>query len=167
MSKQTNRRKFIKKSVATSLTGCALLIAAKYNPLGAFNYLAIADEIPDPSKLNYCGYTCSADCKLLKASEENNVELKKEAFTEWKIKEKHGVEFNADEIFCWGCKNTNKPAGIVVRKCTVRKCAIEKGYDACIECDELNKCNKELWKSFPDFHKSVIKMQENYNASIK
>jgi len=80
-------------------------------------------------------------------------------------KEKHGVDFDAEKIFCWGCKTKDKPLGITISKCTVRNCAIKKGYDCCIECNNLVKCEFELWKNFPDFHKQVLEMQKTYMAT--
>lgn len=91
--------------------------------------------------------------------------MKKEAFEQWHIKENHGIDFDSNTAFCWSCKAKDKPLGIITNKCTVRNCAIEKGYEACIECDDIKTCDKELWKGFPDFHKSVIEIQETYKAS--
>lgn len=123
------------------------------------------DEPIDPKALNYCGYKCPADCKFLKASLENNAELKKEAYEIWKIKEHYGVDFDPEKIFCFGCKTQDKPVGIVLQKCTVRSCAIEKSFDSCIECSGLETCEKELWSNFPDFKKMMIDMQKKYFAS--
>jgi len=165
MKEEVNRRNFIKISTVAGITGCAFLLAAKINPLKAFNTFPNGDEIPDPKKLNYCGYQCPSDCQFLKATSENNTELKMKAYETWKIKEKYGVEFDADKIFCWGCKTKDKPEGITVLKCTVRNCAKEKGHDCCIECKNLDKCDLELWKTFPDFYKKVLEMQKSYMAS--
>jgi hypothetical protein len=137
-------------------------MAAKINPLFASSLRPDEKELPDPKKLNYCGYQCPADCKLLKATQENNIELKKEAYEIWKIKERHGVDFEPEKIFCWGCKTPDKPEGIVVSGCPVRKCAIEKGYDCCVECNKLEACDFELWKNFPDFHAHVVSEQKRY-----
>jgi hypothetical protein len=76
------------------------------------------------------------------------------------------MEFNADELYCFGCKNSEKPEGIVLKNCTVRSCAIEKKIESCIECDELVACDKELWERFPDFKKMVIEMQQKYRATV-
>jgi hypothetical protein len=125
------------------------------------------DEPIDPKKLNYCGYKCPADCQFLKGSLENNTDLKKQAYELWKIKERFGVEFNTDTIFCFGCKTTDKPEGIVLKNCTVRTCAKEKGFNCCIECEELTICGKELWERFPDFKKYVLEMQQKFFETQK
>lgn len=55
-------------------------------------------------------------------------------------------------------KSKGHPNGIIALNCPVRACVIEKGYDACIQCDELANCDKELWIKFPKFHKKVNEM---------
>jgi hypothetical protein len=165
METEVNRRNFIKLSAVAGITGCAFLLAGKFNSLQAFNTSSTGNEVPDPKKLNYCGYKCPDDCQFLQATRENNPELKKKAYETWKIKEKYNIDFDAEKTFCWGCKTKDKPLGITVSKCPVRNCAIEKGYDCCIECDKLTSCGFELWKNFPDFQKQVIDMQKNFKVS--
>jgi hypothetical protein len=144
------------------MAGCALLMANNLTAFAGNSFIAPIDEPIDPKALNYCGYKCPADCAFLKGSLENNLELKKKAYADWKIKDRFNIEFEADKIFCFGCKNTEKPAGVVLTHCTVRTCAMEKKIDCCIECNELKDCKKELWDRFPDFKKQVIEMQAKY-----
>ncbi len=158
MNNQINRRKFMTAGV---VTGCALLLSGKLLANDAFIHLQ--NQKPDPKKLNYCGYTCPKDCVFLEASVKNDVELKKKAYETWEMKDRFGVaEFDAEKIFCFGCKTTDKPVGIRLQKCDVRNCAIDKKLDSCIECKELSACEKDLWKKFPDFKNAVIKMQSEY-----
>jgi hypothetical protein len=157
MTTQTNRRRFIRSS---AIAGCTIIAAGK---LTAFSFPQ--DEVPDPKKLNYCGYTCPKDCQFLEASVKNDSELKMKAYETWKIKERYNIDFDAEKIFCFGCKNTEDPAGVVMLNCTVRQCAIGKNLDACIECNNLKICDKDLWSRFPEFHQSVIKMQASYEES--
>lgn len=157
MKTNSNRRKFIQTS---SIVGCSLLISGK---MSAFSFYE--NEIPDPKKLNYCGYICPKDCQFLEASIKNDKELKKKAYEIWKIKEKYNIDFDPKTIFCFGCKNEDKPAGIVMINCTVRACAIDKELDACIECKELKTCEKDIWTRFPDFHKKIIEMQKSWVES--
>jgi hypothetical protein len=163
MKPELKRRDFLKRTCQAGIAGCALIYTSKLN--GISKYFAPTNEKPDPKKLNYCGYSCSQDCAFLIATSENNTEKKKDAYNKWKIKEKYGIEFDQDKIFCWGCKTKEKPLGIVVSKCTVRNCAISKNYECCIECKELPGCKKELWDQFPDFKKIVIEMQKKYNSA--
>lgn len=161
MKTSLKRRQFIKNSTYAGIGYCCLITETKLSAMSSF-YNEKDDEIPDPKKLNYCGYVCPEDCPFLKATLENDVELKKEAYKLWQIKERFGVEFDPEKIFCYGCKAEGKPEGIVLNKCSVRACAISKGLDCCIECDNLTDCNEDLWKRFPEFKKAVIEMQKKY-----
>jgi hypothetical protein len=162
MKTELKRRDFLATCLKAGVTCCALmagtgLIAQEDNKK--------KEEKPDPKKLNYCGYKCTVECPLYKGTIENNTELKKKAYEEFKFKEKYGVEFDPEKIFCWGCKITDKPLSINVKACTVRSCAIDKGYDCCIQCDGLTDCKKELWINYPKFKEMVIGMQTKYRAS--
>src|SRR5680860_42800 len=109
MKTNFNRRKFV---TTGAVAGCALFISGKLSALNSIAHLQ--NEIPDPKKINYCGYTCPKDCKLLEASIKNDPVLKKEAYEIWEMKERFGVtEFDPDKIYCFGCKTTDKPVGIV------------------------------------------------------
>ncbi len=161
MKKKQTRREFLTK-------GCQLGFAC-----GAFAFCpklfmqdsVLQDEVPDPKKLNYCGYVCPSDCPMYAATIGDDDDKKKEAYDLFKIEERHGVAFDPEQIFCYGCKTEDKPAGIVVNRCTVRLCAIENGYDCCIECKNLSDCELDLWKWFPEFHKNVIEMQKKYQEA--
>jgi hypothetical protein len=127
--------------------------------------VCLQDDKPiDPEELCYCSYSCPADCKFYEASIKNDPALKEEAFKEWGLEERYGLEFDAEKIFCFKCKPGDKPEGPVLTHCTVRSCAMEKGFQACIQCDELKDCDKDLWTRFPQFHEGVLKMQEKYQA---
>ena len=90
------------------------------------------------------------------------MELKKEAYISWQIKERFGIEFEPEKIFCYGCKAKGKPEGIVLTNCTVRSCVISKKLDCCIECNNLSECVEELWIRYPEFKTYVIELQEKY-----
>jgi hypothetical protein len=160
MKTNLKRRDFLDTCFKAGFTCCALLSGTN---LITGQEPQKVDQKPDPKKLNYCGYTCTLECPLYKGTIENNDELKKKAYEVFKFKEKFGVEFDTEKIYCWGCKVADKPLSINVKACTVRVCAKEKGYDGCIQCDGLTSCNKELWQNFPKFKEMVIGMQKKYN----
>jgi hypothetical protein len=162
METTINRRKFIKKSAQIGAASCVLMMSSRLAVAFSLDKI-ISDENIDPQKLNFCGYVCPVDCNFHIATIENDIEKKKEAFQIWNIKERYGVDFNPETSVCWKCKNTEKTEGVVVKNCTVRSCAMDKGYNACIECNNLNHCVKDLWSRFPEFHKTVIEMQVKYN----
>ena len=161
MKRDFKRRDFITTSFKAGIACCALTYGAKLQGMETFTK---QDAKPDPKSLNYCGYKCTPECLLYKATVENNADLKKKAYDEFKYKEKFKIEFDPEKVFCYGCKVKDKPLSIPVSQCTVRKCAIAKGYECCIQCDGLAKCDKELWISFPKFKEAVIEMQKRYRA---
>jgi hypothetical protein len=162
MRTEFKRREFITTCFKAGVTCCALTCGTA---LTAQDPEKKQEVKPDPKSLNYCGYKCSAECPLYKATLENNIELKKKAYEDFKFKEKFGVDFDPDKVFCYGCKLKDKPLSINVKSCTVRKCAIDKGYECCIQCEGLTRCDKELWSSFPKFKEAVIEMQKKYRAT--
>jgi len=158
---ELKRRDFVTKCFKAGVTGCALFYS---NSLWAKDPVKQVQK-PDPKSLTFCGFKCTVECTLYKATIENNVELKKKAYEEFKMKEKYNIDFDQEKIFCFGCKPKDKPLSINVNSCTVRKCSIEKGYDCCIECNGLTACDKELWKSFPQFKEKVIELQKSYRSA--
>lgn len=162
MKNKSDRREFLKQ-------GSRLCVACGVFTLcpQVMSLAGSGDEVdvPDPEKLNYCGYTCPPDCPMYTATMAEDAARKKEAFDQWKIGERYGIEFDAEKVFCYGCKVEDKPLGPVVENCTVRKCVKEKSLECCIECSELQKCEQDLWARFPDFHKSIIEMQNKYNEA--
>jgi hypothetical protein len=160
MKTDVKRRDFISTCFKAGVTCCALSCCAT---LAGQDPLKSQDAKPDPKNLEYCGYKCPADCPLKKGTMENNIELKKKGYEDFKFKEKYGIEFDPEKVFCYGCKVNDKPLSLPVKSCTVRRCAIEKGYECCIQCETLTKCDKELWKTFPKHRESVIEMQRRYN----
>jgi hypothetical protein len=154
------RRDFISKCLKAGAAGCALLYS---NALFAQDPIKLKKE--DLKNLTYCCYKCSTECPTYKATIENNTELKKKAYENAKWKEKYGVDFNPDTFFCYGCKPKDKPLNINVKACLVRTCAIEKGYDCCIECNSLITCDKKLWVTYPEHRELVLKFQKLYQKA--
>jgi len=161
MKTDFKRRDFIAACFKAGLTCCALSCGA---PIAGQYPAKDQDEKPDPKNLEYCGYKCPADCPLKKGTLENNVELKKKAYADFKFREKYGIEFEPDKVFCYGCKTKDKPLSMPVNACTVRKCVIEKSYECCIQCEKLPKCDKELWTNFPKHKDTMIEMQQRYKT---
>jgi hypothetical protein len=162
MKTDLKRRDFLTKCFKAGVACCAL---AYGNSLQAQDPLKQKVQKSDLKILTYCGFKCSTECTLYKSSIDNNTELKKKAYAEFKMKEKYKIDFDPDKIFCFGCKPKDKPLSINANACTVRKCTIEKGYDCCIECNGLAECDKELWKNFPQFKEKVIEMQKSFRDS--
>lgn len=105
---------------------------------------------------------CGDWCALWKATRTNDLAAKEKVYTEWKWKEKFGMEFNPDQVFCHGCKAPGKPVNIAHERCTVLKCSVARGFESCLQCAKLADCDKELWKNYPDFRTQMIKLQQDY-----
>jgi len=160
MKTNLKRREFVGKCFKAGVAGCSLVYG---NSLLAEDRQQQVQK-PDLKSLTFCGFKCTTACTLYKATIEDNGELRKKAYEEFKWKEKFNVDYDAARVFCWGCKIKDKPLSINVSACTVRKCAIEKRYDSCIQCNGLVACDKELWKNFPKFKESVLEMQKVYKS---
>ena len=146
MKPSIDRRDFL-KSCSQFSGGCALfLLCQKGIAQEAAEETEQKDKkIPNPKELTYCGFKCNMECNLYKATKENDTELKKKVYKEWKWKEQHDIEFDPDKVFCYGCKEEEKPKNLILQKCTVRPCAMGKKLDSCIQCSGLKDCDKELW----------------------
>ncbi len=166
MKPQFKRRDFFKTCAQAGIACCALMATPKLFAFQNGSPFFAPGEKPDPKKLNYCGYTCPADCTFKKATLDNDLELKKKAWEEWKIKERYSLDFDEETAYCYGCKDKEHTPGTPMANCTVRSCTIFKGLDCCIECDELKTCDKDLWNRFPKFYEGVLKLQEQYHASL-
>ena len=151
--KSIKRREFLKSGV-----GCCIFLT------GASTFVFASEGKPKPKKLSYCGYQCKNDCKMYLAGKSTNEDLKKEAFKMWRFEEKYGVNYYPEIVFCEKCKGTEEPKSLLLSNCSVRKCAIEKGYECCIECDDLKTCDKEIWLTFPQFREQVLNMQQAYRS---
>ncbi len=165
MKTKLNRRDFFIKGTQAGVAGCALFMGIhKLAAMEGINRLLEDDEPIDPTTLNFCGYKCPENCPWLRGSWDDNINLKKEGYEQWGIKKRYDIEFDPETMFCYGCKAEGKPDGFILKKCNVRTCCKEKGFDCCIECKELTTCGKDLWGRFPDFHKAVIEMQAKYRV---
>jgi len=158
-----NRRVFISNTARAGAAVCGLCLCSPMSSLAGGDSDA-GDQKIELAGRCFCGYKCPEDCTFLRGTLQNDAELKKEAWKEWKIEERFGLAFDPEQAICYGCKAMDKPKGIVLARCTVRDCAIEKEQECCIDCDELITCEKDLWSRFPEFKKMVIEAQIKYRA---
>jgi hypothetical protein len=157
-----NRRVFVTTTAKAGFTLCGLCLCSPISSFAGDD--ASPDEPIDLADRCFCGYKCPEQCTFLKATLSDDLEGKSKAWEEWKIEERFGIAFDPEQAFCYGCKTMDKPKGIVLARCTVRDCAIDKGQECCIDCDELAACDKDLWSRFPEFKKQVIEAQKRYRA---
>jgi len=163
-SRMIDRRAFLSTGARAGFTLCGLCACSQFPAFAFAGEGAEGQGHIDPAKLNFCGYSCSTDCKFRRGTIENNVELKKEAWKAWKIEERFGVAFDPEQAICHGCKSLDKPEGFVVQRCDVRSCAIDRNLKSCVECEKLLACDKDLWRRFPNFKEKVVEMQKTFVA---
>jgi hypothetical protein len=117
----------------------------------------------DFEKLTYCCFECDPEkCPTLKATLEDDVEYKEKTAVEWS--KRYEREVSADEVFCYGCRVPEDKMSLLVKRCDVRQCVLDKGLVSCAHCPDLATCQRNLWTSFPDFRKRVLEIQKKVLA---
>jgi hypothetical protein len=162
MKPDLTRRTFIARGSGACIACCLTMTGSRL-----FSATGADTGMPDPEKYTYCGYRCTPECTLLKASLANDTELKKKTFEEWQIAERYGIEFEAEGFFCYGCKVGEKPKGLLVQKCPIIPCAQKKGFDCCFQCNDLAECDQELWTKYPQHRDFVLDLQKSYFATLE
>lgn len=162
MKTDLSRRSFISQGSRACISCCLMMRGSRLMATAGPD-----KNIPDPKELTYCGYKCTPECPLLKATLDNDIDLKRKTFEEWGIEDKHGIEFDAEVYFCHGCKNEDQPKGFPVQHCSIIPCAQGKGFDCCIQCKELSECSQVLWETYPDHRKYVLDLQKTYFATLE
>jgi hypothetical protein len=75
----------------------------------------------------YCGLYCGA-CGVIVAMKNNRLEEFANAH------DFGGKKLSAADLECYGCKTTQ--TAVFCDRCGILDCAVEKGVEFCIECDE-------------------------------
>ena len=95
----------------------------------------------------YCGFYCGV-CEIYRAYRDSQ-ELREI------IAEKHGC--SPGEVRCAGCRAVEEIGWKYDKEwslnCKIRKCAIEKGVEFCIDCEDFEKCTK--FKKFAEICKGL------------
>jgi len=161
MEKQ-NRREFLKNTL-TAGTGFAIscgFFSGCCSSSCKNNKSASAEKsLEDFDHLAYCCLNCY-ECELFIATRDNNEQLKAKVVQKWNIKKDEN--FNLQDFGCLGC-NSEKLA-FFCTNCPVKKCAIQKGFQLCAQCDELDSCDKELWKNYPEIKENAINVRAKLRA---
>jgi len=150
MSTKKNRREFLKQSLTlgTSLSIGSLGLASCSNNRCS---KSTADIGIDFSRIAYCCINCD-DCPLYKATIDNDDKAKMEIAKKWGDAEK--PSFKLKDYYCYGCKD-KRSCSIPGNECTVRPCAVKKGFATCAQCPDFEACDKELWKKYPTMRDGV------------
>jgi len=159
------RREFLRRlgQFGVACAGCALAsrLSAEETPPAA----PAARKLPALKDRAYCGLVCGDWCELWRATRSDDPAAKRAVYEKWKWKEKFGIEFAPDQMFCHGCKAPGKPVNVAHARCTVLQCSAGRGFDSCLQCRRLAECDKDLWKNYPDFRGKMVKLQQDYVAT--
>lgn len=85
-----------------------------------------------------CGLDCER-CDARIATVANDDELREKTAREWSAMN-HAPEITAATINCAGCRMEGVKFAYCSDYCRIRKCVLEKGFDTCADCKELNDC---------------------------
>ncbi len=167
MEQRQSRRQFLVGSAKCGGVCCALLALSRLLPSQETAPAKPGqDKKPiDPKALSYCGIPwtyCEGQCELYKATRDNDAALKKTVYDQWQMKKKFGIDFEADKIFCYGCKPGDKPLKVGMAECPVRTCPSANGLESCVQCLDLAACDKAFWKEWPIAYKVAQTLQARY-----
>lgn len=82
----------------------------------------------------YCGIDCSK-CKSYIATQSGKSEALVKAAE--RLTRVYRSEVKPEYVICDGCKADKRHSFFCSNKCKMRKCCIEKNYNACIECHDF------------------------------
>jgi len=162
MNNENNRREFLKQGVTAgtamaiggiALAGCCGKCSLKSK--------SAADSDMDFSRIAYCCINCDK-CSLYKATLDNDDQAKKKIAEEWGDAKK--PDFELEQFYCYGCKD-KRSRGIPGRECTVRDCAVKKGFATCAQCSGFEDCDNEFWRTFPQMRDTVRSMKEKFGIT--
>jgi hypothetical protein len=152
MSTENNRREFLKQGVAigTSLAIGGICLAGCCSKRCLKSESAAESDI-DFSRIAYCCINCDK-CPLYEATLKSDDEAKKKIAAEWGDDKRE--DFKLEEFYCYGCKD-KRSCGVPGRDCTVRICAVKKGFATCAHCESFEVCDNKFWRDFPQMRDEV------------
>lgn len=159
---QKSRRRFLQDCAKLGGTCCALLACHRLLPAeGSPQDKTTAIDL---KQLSYCGIFCVQVCPMYKATQDNDVKMKKFLYERQEMKKKFGLDFDPDKVFCYTCKPGDKPQKVGMDVCPVRQCALANGVESCVQCANLTACDKEYWKKWPGQYAVTKNIQARYRT---
>ena len=83
--------------------------------------------------IGYCGIDCS-QCEAFIATQKNDNALRTRVAGVWA--KLYGAPIQPEHINCTGCKSTDAKTYFCEHLCQVRKCAVDRSIDLCVECPD-------------------------------
>ena len=165
METKQSRRRFLGRFAKL---GGACCVLAAWHHLSAAERLELAkgqDNKPlDLAPYSFCGIPCAQACPLHKATLNDDVKMKKLIYEKWEWKKKFGIEYDPAKVFCYSCKPGDKPEKVGMDQCPVRQCGLANDVESCIQCGHLDACDKAYWKTWPEQHAMIMKLQDRYRT---
>ena len=87
----------------------------------------------------YCGLDCEK-CEARVATINNDDSLRTKVAKKWS--ELNKVEITKEMINCTGCKVDGAKTPFCDSMCSIRKCAKEKNFETCGDCERMLCCEK-------------------------
>ena len=85
----------------------------------------------------FCGLNC-AKCDAFIATKNNDNALREKTAKLWS--ELNQIEILPEQINCEGCRCDGKKTVFCDKLCQIRQCAMQKGFETCGDCSELDNC---------------------------
>jgi hypothetical protein len=166
MESQKSRRRFLEDCAKLGGACCVMMAWNRNLPAGE-SPQAKPDQENKPIDLkifSYCGIPCLQACALYGATLNNDVKRKKLIYENWGWKKKFGFEYDPEKVFCYTCKPGDKPLKVGMAACEIRNCGLANGVESCVQCANLDACDKEYWKKWPEQYASTKRIQARYRT---
>ena len=89
--------------------------------------------------IGFCGLDCE-QCPAYIATVNDDDEMRQEIAKNWS--ELNDVEITPEMVNCEGCRVEGLKTIFCDCLCQVRQCALEKNYETCADCEEMETCEK-------------------------
>ncbi len=96
-------------------------------------------EVVMKNNIAYCGLDCEK-CEAYIATKNNDDALRQKVAKLWS--ELNGVTITPDMINCEGCREDGVKTPYCDSLCQIRQCGLEKKYNTCGDCEQLESCEK-------------------------
>lgn len=89
--------------------------------------------------IGYCGLDCET-CEARIATINDDNELRTKVSKLWS--ELNDIDITPEMINCTGCRIEGVKTIFCDSICPIRQCALEREYESCADCEELETCDK-------------------------
>ncbi|MBR4266564.1 MAG: DUF3795 domain-containing protein [Bacteroidales bacterium] len=87
----------------------------------------------------FCGLDCEK-CDAYIATQNNDDVLRQKTADLWS--KLNNIEIYPEQINCDGCRVNGRKTVFCECFCTIRRCGLQKGFDTCGDCAEMERCQK-------------------------